>query len=607
MHGSLLRILEHIRMINQACSGVYRSLTEHETSQLIAQGNRADCWDKIRICDGYPLDRIFDCRFCGRVGLGAKWTAHHDSVISCELERSTFQNCWIGWGVTIRDTRLVLNTIVGTDVRIEGCGEISFTPGAWFGIGAEMSVVETGQRRFVLHPGVNLEQHELFTGPDQNNLADQWMEEVRDFYHQMEPCAGVIGNGSVILDTPVVRDCYLGEESYICAAQRVSQSALLSEMDAPVNVADGAIVQMAVLFPQSEISGQSFVDHSMLMEAASVAKHAKVSCSIVGPNSHVQEGEVTSCVMGPFMGFHHQALLISAYWPAGKGNIAYGCNCGSNHTGKAPDQEMWGGEGLFIGLGCNIKYPCNFRQAPYSIIATGTDIPPQSVSMPFSLLVKPPSQVSELACECNEIVPGWSLRHNLYALLRNESKFKQRDGTRAKSVEYRIFRSDIMAMVLQALAVLENLSGKDFYTAGDSAGLGMNFLRESNRVKAIDDYRGMVRFTILRDLFGDRLEWTATQAQRQLQDLLAEPSLKKFFSVEECQSPVTRSKQIYFNLLDQQRQSVFLAKQRDDNKGVQIIPDYREIHLCAGDDPLVKELETLHEVEKQRINEHLPD
>ena len=61
----------------------------------------------------------------------------------------------------------------------------------------------------------------------------------------------------------------------------------------------------------------------------------------------------------------------------GKGNIGYGANIGSNHTGRLPDKECYPGEGVFFGLGCNIKYPCNFQHAPYSLIASGITLLPQ--------------------------------------------------------------------------------------------------------------------------------------------------------------------------------------------------------------------------------------
>ena len=71
-------------------------------------------------------------------------------------------------------------------------------------------------------------------------------------------------------------------------------------------------------------------------------------------------------------------LCEVALWFEGKGNIGYGANIGSNHTGRLPDQECIPGEGIFFGLGCNVKYPCNLRRSPYSIVASGITLLPQA-------------------------------------------------------------------------------------------------------------------------------------------------------------------------------------------------------------------------------------
>ena len=59
---------------------------------------------------------------------------------------------------------------------------------------------------------------------------------------------------------------------------------------------------------------------------------------------------------------------------------------GSNHTSRAPDQELWCGEGMFLGFGVNVKYPADFSRAPYTVIATGVTTPPQRLKFRFSLI-----------------------------------------------------------------------------------------------------------------------------------------------------------------------------------------------------------------------------
>src|SRR5260370_28452326 len=147
---------------------------------------------------------------------------------------------------------------------------------------------------------------------------------------------------------------------------------------------------------------------SVLPEHAHDERHAKVVGSLIGTNSGVAEAEVTACLLGPFVGFHHQALLIAALWPEGKGNVSYDANVGSNHTSKAPDQEFWPGEGAFLGLGVNIKYPSDFSGAPYTVIACGVNTLPQKVTFPFSLIQPPSIRCPTVTPADNEILPGWA-------------------------------------------------------------------------------------------------------------------------------------------------------------------------------------------------------
>src|SRR5262249_14648712 len=119
---------------------------------------------------------------------------------------------------------------------------------------------------------------------------------------------------------------------------------------------------------------------------------------------HLAEGEISSSLIGPLVGFHHQSMLIATFWPTGRGNVGYvyssaqgvlshpfyfrryGANCGSNHTSRVSDQSMWPGEGVFFGLGSSLKFPLNLSRAPYSVIATGVVFGPGRLDFPFSLI-----------------------------------------------------------------------------------------------------------------------------------------------------------------------------------------------------------------------------
>ena len=85
--------------------------------------------------------------------------------------------------------------------------------------------------------------------------------------------------------------------------------------------------------------------------------------------SSVGGAECAHSLIGPLIGIHHSSLLISCSWPNGRGNLAYGSKVGANHTGRVNDQECFTGEGVFYGLGVQIKFPFNTLHAPYSLIA----------------------------------------------------------------------------------------------------------------------------------------------------------------------------------------------------------------------------------------------
>jgi hypothetical protein len=224
--------------------------------------------------------------------------------------------------------------------------------------------------------------------------------------------------------------------------------------------------------------------------------HGKVLSSILAPGSGVAEGEVTSSLMGPLVGFHHQSLLIAAFWPAGRGNVGYGANVGSNHTSRLSDQSLWPGEGVFFGLGSSSKFPLNMSEAPYTTVATGVSWGPGRLNLPFSLVT-----------EGSRIAPGWSILSNAYQLERAFVKGKSRAPAGYAAQPIRASMMNLVWMALTRLrAAVKLADGVDKITESPAAvGLGL----AGGYITRGDVEKGIRAYEFVLELYALRTAWDA--------------------------------------------------------------------------------------------------
>ena len=382
----------------------------------------------------------------------------------------------------VADCTMLSRTILCERSVVAGCGIVTCSGNATYGNGVDISVaVENGGREVRSYADMTIEEASdvVFHRADEK-LQKRYLSKVAEFVQGVRFAYNVIDRDASVLHAPFVHDVYVGPFAEIRAPVQISNATLLSGKEEVTSVLAGSDVRSSILQHSTLVDSLSIVEGSVMCVASHVEKHGKLLYSILGPISGVSEGEVNSSLVGPFVGFHHQSLLIASYWPSGRGNVGYGANVGSNHTGKAPDQELWPGEGVFFGLGCSIKFPSNFAEAPYTLVATGAVTLPQKVSMPFSLITTPAAKYEAFSPALNEIQPAWILSDNLYMVLRNEAKFKKRGGKsgRLGQLEFRVFRPAIIDLVLKAMKALENPRGepkveKDVKMYGEKQILGL--------------------------------------------------------------------------------------------------------------------------------------
>ena len=364
-------------------------------------------------------------------------------------------------------------------------GKISYMIGNSMHVGNEM-----GGRKVAVFPEITMElvEAQLFHKPEPE-VAAAFDEQLKAYREETAFPFGVVGKGAVVCNTNIIRNSWIGAHARIEGAEKIRNSVVLSSLEEPSHVYDSVILENSNVQKSVTIHTGAEVQGSVLMNRTTVACKAIVKSSIIAPCCHIEEGEVNSSYMGPMTQMHHHSLLIAALWPEGCGNLGYGANVGSNHTGRMPDQEVMPGQGMFFGLGVNIKFPANYRESPFTLIATGLTTLPQRVKFPFSLIRPGDPQLVNVPPRLNEIVPGWNYARNAYALDRNLYKYSLRGKGIVPSTFYSIFSPDTVRYVCDAYQRLQVTTIRDIYTKEHINGLGENFMRERIRQQAIKTYQ----------------------------------------------------------------------------------------------------------------------
>ncbi|KAJ0412095.1 hypothetical protein ATCC90586_004015 [Pythium insidiosum] len=503
--------IAYIAACRERFAAPFFPLSSDEIEQLQRAGNSAEDWARVRktradVC--VSATRVRDCQFQGFVVLGQFDESHTVDGIALPsgCYRSALRNAIILDNALVQNTTALCNVVVDEHASVLSCGSVVGDEETNAANGMTLHVgVEIGGRNLDVFAELSFDVAKLVAGQrSETKLLEDYATFVQRYTQAARTPFSVIGRHARAWHCSRLAQVFIGEFAVVEDAE-LRDVTLLSSEDEPSVVRSKSIVHHAIVQWNVTVESLSVVERAFLCDASHVERHGVVMHSFVGPNTSIAEGEVTSSFVGPFVGFHHQALLIASFWPEGKGNVGYGANVGSNHTLKAPDQELFPGEGVFFGLGCCVKFPSNFTKAPYSVIATGVATLPQSVEMPFALINTPGHNIPALSPAINEISPGWVLAHSVFTVLRNEAKFATRNRSRRTEVEAALFRPDVVQCMKDARQQLKDAerksqlqlaNGEAIFTDKQVRGLGKNYMRETARREAVEAYTSFIQLTV---------------------------------------------------------------------------------------------------------------
>lgn len=559
-----------------------RALHVAEIEVLRAQGNSAEDWARVKVAKDFVSAAIFHSRFEGHVDLGCMGGEAELCFGSPSgIYHSTLRDCRVGEGVRIARCGLIARQVIGGGACIEDVGRMEVR-GELASFGNELALFheELFSRRVRAVAELPFAWAAWLSGPGASDIAadvrKKYEVATEDYAAKMRSDRGYVAAGCRIFATALIENCWIGEGVEIEAAGSLRNCTIWGTPSEPTMLRDGVHVRNCLIGPGCVIERGATLEDSLLFEQVFVGQQAIIHGCAIGPNSRLSASEANDSLLGPFTMAIHHGLILAAWWPEGKGNIAYGSNVGSNHTGRAPDQEIFPGEGVFFGLGCNVKFPCNFRHAPYTIIASGVNVLPQSVYYPFSLITQPTRTLEGISPALNEIQPGWGILKNAYGIERQERNMAHRLRARRQSVDTRILRTSMIPGMENAMHVLSSHAdqNREFITTEQIPGLGKNYMTEAARQDGVAAYSFGIKLIISRAILDGTVD--------QIPDwrILAGLEGEKSYGIEEA--------------IQIQRQWIAMAREsraRDDQRGVKIIPDYAARHFGVSNDPVIAAME----------------
>ena len=462
----------HLRNIQNRSGIQYRQLTAWEIEVLVRNRNASDDWNKILVSDAFNPELVKNCKFFGLVRIGkleAYYLEYHNLRMPVGLYNSTIISCDFGDNVVVDNVNYLSHYIIGSEVILVNIHELATTSAAKFGNGiikeGEHENIriwleicnENGGRKVIpftrMLPGdawlwskyrddeVMLEKFKLFTQKE--------YDVQRGYY-------GKIGDRTIIKNTSIIKDVWIGSDAYIKGANKLKNLTVNSSSEAPSQIGEGCeMVNGIIGLGCKAFYGVKAI--RFIMASHSQLKYgARLLNSYLGNNSTISCCEVLNSLIFPSHEQHHNNSFLCAATVMGQSNMAAGATIGSNHNSRSPDGEIIAGRGFWPGLCVSLKH--NSKFASFNILAKG-DYPYElNIPLPFALIS------NDLSKDQLIVMPAYWFMYNLYAIARNEWKYHDRDAriNKEQRIEFDALAPDTINELINALQLLALYTGKAF-------------------------------------------------------------------------------------------------------------------------------------------------
>lgn len=476
----------------------YRKLKPYEIEALVRNANTCRDWNELRVSEPFTPELVKNCAFAGLVRLGKLERAvleHHDVRVPVGLYNSRLVACDVGDNCAVLDCSYLAHYIVGDSCILINNHEMECSNHAKFGNGLVMEgeseevrieldlMNEAGGRSVLPFDGMLCADAYLWARNRQDAaLMAAFRRMTEAMFDRRRGRYGTVGSGSVLKSNHIIKDVAIGPCAYIKGANKLKNLTINSSEEARTQIGEGVELVNGVIARGCRVFYGCKAVRFVMGENSALKYGARLIHSVLGENSTVSCCEILNNLIFPAHEQHHNTSFLIAALVRGQSNMAAGATIGSNHNSRAPDGEIEAGRGFWPGLCSSVKHSSRF--ASYTLLAKGDYRSEIDLRLPFCLVD------DDRTRDRLVLVPAYWWTHNLYALMRNESKFLARDKRREKELllEQSPFAPDTAEEMIEAIGLLEAWLGRRLRrdACGDSADCAPEELRALGRAALAD-------------------------------------------------------------------------------------------------------------------------
>lgn len=447
---------------------MFRNLNRNEIDLLVENGNRAENWQIVYVCDPFDPLKIRNSSFTGEIRIGSM---NLDKIggsrpLPVGIYNSTVADTEIGNNCAVHNVALLSGYILSEEVILFNVDEMTVTASPVFGTGirgenGNRNRISTGNEnggRSIL-PFSSIKTSDCFLwskNRGDRNLLEK-LTEFTDLEERDIKKTGTIGKGSVIRSCRIIEDIRVGEYTSISGANLLKNLTIKSSFENRTEIGTGAELVNGITGEGSKIVYDVKAHDFILGSHSTLQYGARFFDSFLGENSTIACCEVQSSLIFPFHEQHHNNSFLIASTLQGQSNIAAGATIGSNHNSRGADGEILAERGFWPALSSSLKHNCRF--AAFTLLSKA-DYPYElNIELPFSLVSQNESE-NQL-----QLMPGYWFMYNMYALARNSWKFGVRDKRKDKSqyIEFDYLAPDTVEEIFKSLDLLVLWTGKAWY------------------------------------------------------------------------------------------------------------------------------------------------